>query len=326
MTDLIIVEEPDKKLWDYFVSNSPQGNIFCQNKFLDVVNKIYEILTVVRGGEILLGAVIVKEVDGQPTLRPFMYQGILFARSVVTLASYKRVKKALELVEFLLAEVEKRYQRIGFSLHPSFIDLRSFQWHNYHEPEKGQFKLDLKYTGIMSLEKVESFEQILMESRTVRRQEYRKCVKEGFTIEESEDTAILDQLHEKTFNRQGIKRSPGEEFLVTTFANEAISRGFGCLLVCRSLSGVPASASMFIFDNKTAYYLIGANDPEFRKYGAGSYVVFEQIRKCLEQGLSQVDFVGINSPMRGDFKTSFNAIPVPYYTVTLKSNVNLKNK
>jgi hypothetical protein len=305
----------DKNLWDDFVATSPQGNLFCQTKFLDLFQKNYELLSVCKGDEILLGAVVVKDEDNQPVLHPFMYQGVLFARSMVTLAPHKRVKKALELVDFLLAEVEKRYQRICFSLHPSFIDLRSFQWHNYHSPEKGQFKIDLNYTGILSLEKVENLEQIFMESRTLRRRNYNKSLKEGFTIEESDDIKVLDVLHSQTFERQGIGRSSGEKFMATTLAKKAISLGFGRLMICRDSSGSPASASLFLFDDKTAYYLIGANDPKFRKYGTGSYVMFEQIKRCLEHGLSQVDFVGINSPMRGDFKTSFGAVPVPYHTV-----------
>jgi hypothetical protein len=310
----------DKNLCNDFVSTSPQGNLFCQTKFLDLFQKNYELLSVCKGDEILLGAVVVKGEGGQPTSTPFMYQGVLFAKSVVTLAPHKRVKKSLELMDFLLSEIEIRYQRICFSLYPSFIDLRSFQWHNYHEPEKGQFKIDLNYTGILSLQSVENIDQILMGARTVRRQEYRKCLKEGFTIEESDDIKVLDILHSQTFERQGIGRSSGEKFMATTLAKKAISLGFGRLIICRDSSGSPASASLFLFDDKTAYYLIGANDPKFHKYGTGSYIMFEQIRRCLEQGLSQVDFVGINSPMRGDFKTSFGAVPVPYYTVMLESS------
>ena len=63
--------------------------------------------------------------------------------------------------------------------------------------------------------------------------------------------------------------------------------------------------------------MIGANDPEYRKYGTGTFIMFEQIRKCLESGLSQVDFIGINSPNRGDYKTSFGGIPVQYFSFTL---------
>ena len=90
-------------------------------------------------------------------------------------------------------------------------------------------------------------------------------------------------LHAKTFDRQGIGRSSGEKFMATTLAQVAISKGFGRLLVCRDKAGMPASASLFLFDKKTAYYMIGANDPDYRNYGTSSFVIFEQLRKCLSE-------------------------------------------
>jgi len=312
----------DYKVWNEFVKKSPQSNLFCQTWFLDAFKKEYELLAVYKGESILLGSVIIKDETGQPITQPFMYQGVLFSQSLDVLAPHRRVKKCLELVDFLLVEVEKMYRQIAFSLHTSFVDLRSFQWHNYHAPPKGQFQINLNYTGIIDLKNIQDFDQILMNARTVRRQEYRKCIKEGFTIEESKDISILDKLHEKTFERQGLKRSQSERFMATTLAKESLSKGFGRLIICRDKKGIPASANLFLFDDKTGYYLIGANDPNFRKYGTGTYVLFEQIKNSLEQGLLQVDFVGINSPMRGDFKTSFNAIPAPYFTASL----NLRNE
>ena len=77
---------------------------------------------------------------------------------------------------------------------------------------------------------------------------------------------------------------------------------------------------LFVFDRDTGYYLIGANDPGFRKYGTGSFLVLEQIRKCFEHGIKAIDFIGINSPNRGDFKTSFNAQPFSFFTVYTNLN------
>lgn len=306
----------DKQLWDDFVSTSPQNNLFCTTQFLDAWGKDYELLLVAKGDANLLGAVLVKDKDGQPTTQPLMYHGVLFGRLVADCPNHKRVKKALELVNFLLVELEQRYSWISFSLHHSFEDVRSFQWFHYHEPEKGQFQIDVNYTGVLDLSQINDFEDLLMNARTVRRQEYRKCIKEGFKIEESGEIEILDKLHEKTFERQGMERTAGEKFMSNELAEKAISQNFGRLIVCRDKKGAPASAALFLFDNKCGYYFIGANDPEYRKYGTGTYVVFEQTRCCMEPGLDTIDFVGVNSPQRGDFKTSFNAVPIPYYTVT----------
>ena len=307
----------DNHEWDEFVAHSPQNNLFCKTNFLDSYQREYDLLFVAKGELILAGVVIIKGDDGIPTIDSFMYQGVLFSKYIESLPSHKKNKKQLDIIEFLLIELESIYGSISLSLHHSLNDLRGFQWHNYHNSGSLQPSLNLNYTGLLDLKKAESFDQILMDVRTVRRQEYNRCVRNEFTIEESNDISILDFLHEKTFERQGLKRSKSEVFLATELARESLKKGIGRLLICRNNEGVPASACLFLFDDKTGYYLIGANDPDYRKDGTGGYVVFEQIRHCIEQGLHYVDFMGINSPLRGDFKTSFNASPKAYFSFEL---------
>ncbi len=304
--------------WDEFVTHSPQNNIFCQSKFLEIYHSNYDLFLLKKGKLILAGVVILKDSKRCTVKQQFVYQGILFSQYIESARSHKKIKKKLEIVQYFLNELESLYTDISLSLHHSINDLRGFQWHNYHNQDGGlQPNLNLNYTGILSLSKIESFDQVLMNARTVRRQEYKKCIKNGFTIEESNDVSILDFLHEKTFERQGIKRPKSQVFLATELAKESLAKGFGRLLICRNIKGVPTSASLFLFDDKTGYYLIGANDPEYRKFSTGGFVVLEQIRHCIDQGLSYVDFMGINSPLRGDFKVSFNANPAPYFEFTL---------
>jgi len=307
----------DNHEWDEFVAHSPQNNLFCRTNFLEAYQRKYDLLFVAKGELILMGVVIIKGSDGIPVIDPFMYQGVLFSEYIESLSSHKKIKKQLDIIQFLLLELESIYGSISLSLHHSLDDLRGFQWHNYHNSEGLQPTLNLNYTGVLNLQKSESFDQILMDVRTARRQEYNRCLKNGFTVEETNDVGILDSLHEKTFERQGMKRSKSEVFLATELAKESLAKGFGRLLICRNFKGVPTSASLFLFDDKTGYYLIGANDPNYRKDGTGGFVALEQIRYCIEQGLSYVDFIGINSPLRGDFKTSFNANPTPYFTFSL---------
>ena len=65
------------------------------------------------------------------------------------------------------------------------------------------------------------------------------------------------------------------------------------------------SASVFIEYKDYAYYLIGANDPDYRNSGAGTAVIFEHLKHLLNSKIKKIDFFGTNSPLRGDFKTSF---------------------
>ena len=238
-----LIQCNDKKQWDEFIINSPQNNIFCSVEFLDNWLHDYVLYVIKSSNIIILGIVICLDNRGKPIIPQFMYHGVLFGGLVNAYPNHKRIKKELDIIDYTLGELEKEYESLNFSLYHTFEDIRGFQWFNYHEPDKGRFKIDISYTGILDISEIADFDELLMNCRTVRRQEYRKCIKEGFMIEESDDINILDILHKKTFDRQDIYRTETEKFMVTNFARDAIEGGFGRLNICRDPSGVPLSAS-----------------------------------------------------------------------------------
>jgi hypothetical protein len=69
-------------------------------------------------------------------------------------------------------------------------------------------------------------------------------------------------------------------------------------------------------DRNTAHYLFGANDPNYRESGAATLCMYQSILRLRDQcGVGEIDFVGINSPLRGAFKLSFGGVVVSYTTV-----------
>ena len=50
------------------------------------------------------------------------------------------------------------------------------------------------------------------------------------------------------------------------------------------------------------------------------FIVFHVIFSFRVENEQNIDFVGVNSPNRGDFKTSFNADIKPYFDVYLEEN------
>jgi len=305
----------DKLEWDSFAASSPQGNVFCYTPFLDGLGEDYELLLVKEGAVIQAGALVLKH-NGQPINPPRTYHGILFSVSVSSMPYHKRLKWILEVTDFLLAEMEQRYDNISFSIHYGVEDIRSFQWFHYHEPGLGQFKVDLRYTGLIDSKACEGFENYINSIRKTRRYEYRKALNDGLTVELSESINELDRLHCLTFERQGIEQNNKEAQALRNIAASALSKGFGELLLCKDIHGNVASATLYLYDKKCGYYLFGANDPDFRNTGSGTFLMLENIKKCYEKGIYRVDVCGINSPNRGDFKTSFNAAPIPYFIVT----------
>lgn len=306
----------DKFRWDQFVASSPQENVFCMTSFLDALDMDYDLLIVEKNGCAQIGAVVMK-CDGRPAKAPLFHYspGVLFSLDGYCLPHHSRARWVLDVTNYLLAQMKQRYDRISFSLHPTVNDLRSFQWFHYHEPHLGTFRIELQYTGTLDLSAVVDFEEYLSLVRTVRRYEYRRAKKSGMVAEESDDVDTLARLHGLTFERQGIMRDSRERDKLMAISKAAISKGFGRLMVCRNREGRAASATLFLYHGKSAYYVYGANDPECRKDFGGTFLVMENIRWCLDKGLQVVDFVGINSPQRGDFKTSFNSKPIPYYIV-----------
>ena len=307
----------DDAVWDEFVGDSLEGSIFCYTGFLRALGETFERYFVVDQDRPVVGAVLLTR-DGSPLPAPYhfsCYQGVMFSKAVAEMPMHHRVLEKLKLVEYLLAELSNRYSFLSFCLHHEFSDLRAFLWFNYHEPSKGKFAIDLFYTGLLNLRESGTREQYTQEVRELRRREYNRAVNLGVTIEYSNDINLLDWLHELTFKRQSLSRSAEEVRLLRSIAGHAIDEKFGRLLIARCSTGEAASAYLCLLDRRCAYYLFGANHPELRKTGASTYLMFQAIDLFRREGIQYFDFVGVNSPNRGDFKTSFNARPTPYYVL-----------
>ena len=315
---LSITRCTDPSIWNDFVSTSRQGSIFCNTVFLEAQRVKYDLWFVEKNGQPQVGAVVMLG-DNEPTI----YQGILFSGHSLNFRPHRRAKWTLEVIELLLKGLSERYGRLSFCLHHTIKDLRGLQWFNYNEPELGQFSIKLRYTGLIDLDTIPDFEDYFHTIRRNRQRDYRKAQSDGLIIEESNDIETLDQLHEMTFSRQDIQRGNREQLLLRSISEAAISKGFGKLLLCKNKQGETCSATLFLYDSYCGYSMFGATDPKFRSSGSYTYITLESIRRCKELRLKTWDFLGINSPYRGDFKTSFNSIPVPYYIITWNRPTNI---
>ncbi|MFZ2405854.1 MAG: GNAT family N-acetyltransferase [Methylobacter sp.] len=296
-----------KQVWDAFVSTSGQRSIFVYSKFLDSLNADYDLVTCYEKGNIVAGVVLIYSDAGEPIDRPYpftQFQGILLADNGSQLA-HSQITHEFKVVEYFISQLTEHYKKCCFCHSWRLNDLRPFQWHNYHDPGKGLFKLDLRYTGILDLKKYDSLDAYLSSIRSCRRQEFKKS-SQLLKFEFSRDEAILDSLHAMTFERQSIERSRQDSVLVRSICQHAVAGGYGKMSVAL-LDERPVSAVLFLYDDRTAYYLFGANDPAYRNTGAGSFLLLQMIKDAFEQGIEEIDFVGVNSPSRGDYKISLNA-------------------
>jgi hypothetical protein len=309
----------DNTAWDNFVSRSPHGSVFVQSSFLQSTAWAFEQWWVKDEHDAILAAVLIPlGVNQQPIrhLLPYaMYQGVMLAPGYLALATHRRIPECMDLVSHLVEEITARHPNLTWCLPVGFEDLRPIQWHNYHQPEAGTFSIELRYTGRIDLRDIPTIDDFMSTVRPTRRWEYRKAMRQGMVAEASTDLDLLIDLHERTFERQG-QIVPQENLqLLRGLAERALADGYGEMIVARTKEGDAASATLFLYDRYRAYYLVGANAPEFRNSYSGIFAFVEGVRRTLERGLREVDVCGLNSPNRGDFKTSFNAEPKSYFVV-----------
>ena len=313
MSNWIVNFKEDKRVWDRFVSSSPQRSIFVKSKFLDSLNANYDLVTCYENNKIVAGVVIIYAVSGEPinTIFPFtQYQGMLLS-DYSSQAIHSQITHEFNVVEYFIDQLSDHYEKYCLCNSWRLRDMRPFQWFNYHEPEKGKFKLDLRYAAVLDLNEFSNIEDYLSSIRRSRRREL-KSSSNTFRLEYSENLSILENLYQKTLTRQQIDTSSQITELLHSIGKKAIEEGYGKLSIAM-LNDVPVSAQLSLYDDRTAFLLIGGNDPDYRDSGNSTFIIVNSIIDAFNNGVREIDLCGANSPNRGDFKISFNAELYPYH-------------
>jgi hypothetical protein len=298
---LELAEAADDAAWDAFVEQSPQGTLFSGTPFLRSLQAPFRRFVAHVGGAPLAQVAVVEDGAGRGVRFPFTpYQGILFGPSAGE--PRQQVLDEFRLTEFLVEQLTARYPQLELALSWHFQDLRPFLWHNYGRPQAPQFSVVPRYTAVLPLDDLEPADY-LAAVRACRRQELKKAahLEAGMS---SDLDAFLD-LYAQTFARQQIHVDVQRLDLVRSIAQTALAQGYGRLSACSTTDRI-AAMSLFVYDRRRAYYLFAANDPTQRHTFASTRLMFENIFEARRRGLAELDFVGVNSPARGDFKLSFN--------------------
>jgi hypothetical protein len=306
---LALDEAVDDAAWDAFVARSPQGTVFSSTAFLRSLGAPFRRLVVHDGAATLAQVALVEDGAGQAIRFPFTpYQGVLFAPPGAELPR-QRVLDEFRLTEFLVAQLTQRYRSLEMALSWAFTDLRPFLWHNHGMAGAPQFRATPRYTALLDLDAIDA-EHVAADVRACRRQELKKA--SSLAIDDAPSVDTFLELYGRTFARQDIAVDAERSALVRRITTAALAQGYGRLSACSTPQG-PAAMALFLYDAHRAYYLFAANDPTQRNTGASTRLMFDNILEAKRRGLHELDFVGVNSPARGDFKLSFNPALTLYF-------------
>ena len=187
---------------------------------------------------------------------------------------------------------------------PTMLNALPFHWAGY--------RLELQYT--YRLEGLGSEEALWDGLRGSLRREIRKARRRV----EVRDDLPLDRFHAiwaMTFARQGLP-APLSLAALERLDAACAARGARAMLFGRDDAGRVHAVSYVVWDEHTAFYLIGGGDPELRTSGASSLLMWESIMRARE--ITDVfDFEGSMLRPVERFFRGFGSRQTPYLRVSL---------
>jgi hypothetical protein len=289
------------------LADSPQATIFCQPWWLDAVAPgRHEVITVGKDGMTEAAWPLVDQpsrsgrVFGMPPLTPWL--GILFSQHG-TSSQPSRLAREKRLIEEL-ADKLPRFGTMQSLFHPSFDYWLPLSWKGFSQTTWYSHAL----TDLSSLESVwTGFEK---NTRTA----IRKAEGLGIEVEASSTVDDFWKLHQMAFTRQGMRAPYGRE-LLERIDDVCDARECRRILLARAPDGTVHAGAYIVWDEKSAYYLLGGGHPQHRASGAGALVVWEAI-KWASEVTRAFDLEGSSVEGIERFFRSFGGFPRPYYEIT----------
>jgi len=180
-----------------------------------------------------------------------------------------------------------------------------FYWHG--------FKQTTRYTYI--LHELSDEKKLWAGLEEKIRSEIRKAT-DRFQLVVRDDLSIEDflKLNRMTFDRQGMALPYSESF-VRNLDGACASRGQCKILIAVDPQGQHHAGVYIVWDNNTAYYLMGGGHPELRSSGATSLCMWKAIQHSATV-TKEFNFEGSMIENVERFFRGFGAIQTPYFSIS----------
>jgi hypothetical protein len=315
--EAVAAEDPR---WQHLCGNSPESTPFSGDGYLAAVGFASEKFVAVRGGKVLGGLCLPVNASGvSGGAVPYApYNGFLFLPPREGERAYVHYKDRLAATTALVEHVSAKYDKVCFSCHYNVTDMRGVSWYNYHTPKNGKYKIDIAYSAIKD---ISDYDNIFSALGNNRKYSYRQNAgRYALLYNAAADCGDIEDfllLYRLTFARQGIEIDDGDLLLTERLLRFVLESGQAVLRYAQTAEGVRIGAIVMLYDKNSAYYLFGASHPDYLVYNAGTFLLIESMKLAHGMGIKKFDFVGVNSPLRGDFKLSFGGMLTPYYIARL---------
>ena len=294
--------------WDSYVSESKTSTPFLLSTYVCALDGNFRAYYCLKGNEIIAGLLIAVDDSGCNVNFPALNRS-------------QTLSEEHKVAQFIAEFLAESYKSIILSFSPKIVDIRAFQWVNYHN-NLPKYSESIRYTSYVNIEEfadddIDFKDYKLYKNASVsRRQEVRYGYAKNVVVENSDNIDEFLYLYEKTFERQDIILQKNLIPQMRQLLNRLNASGDIRIYTAKNEKGQVGSIAIFLLLNDTAYYLFGANDYALRAEHTGTAVLWHSFKYLSKLGVTLVDLEGVNSPARGWFKLSFGGVLVPYFNVS----------
>lgn len=301
--ELAQLSSPDFQKWDNFVDSSPQGDVFCYSWWLDTITKgKFKLLAVLDKDEIVAGiplAYYYGKINEPPltrTLGPlFKDLGDISEHDKTT---FHRVWLNLLLDHVPFDEVEQ------FCTSRNFTDWLPFRWRGYKQTTRYTYLID--YYG-----KDET--KLWLGLNRGKKGHINKAYRNHLSIKVTNDLRPFYQLVELTYKRQNLE-FPFSFDDFKQLDDEIIKRDKRKILTVFDENDQPHAAIYIVFNHKSAFNLLSAEDPHYRHLGGHILVMWEAI-KYFRGKVRFFNFGGSNIERIENHMRGFGGVLTPYFHI-----------
>jgi lipid II:glycine glycyltransferase (peptidoglycan interpeptide bridge formation enzyme) len=179
-----------------------------------------------------------------------------------------------------------------------------FYWNGYSQTTRYTYRLD-------KLDDVDALWSNVRES--VRTDVRKASARFGVTVRTDLGVADFLRLNRMVFERQSMA-VPYSESLVNRIDSVCASRGQRQIVIAEDSQGRRHAGAFIVWDDATAYYLLGGADPELRSSGASSLCLWEAIKHAATV-TSSFDFEGSMIQSVERHFRAFGATQTPYFQI-----------
>ncbi|RTZ42586.1 GNAT family N-acetyltransferase [Candidimonas sp. SYP-B2681] len=189
--------------------------------------------------------------------------------------------------------------------HHSQTNWLPFYWQGYNQTTN--------YTYLLPLLRNESALWDGLQDKV--RWEIRKAAsRSGLQVRDDLPVTQFLRLHKLVYQRQN-KSLPYSENYITTLDKACATRKQRKIFMAQDEHGVLHAGVYLVWDDESAYYLMGGSDPERRSSGAMSLCLWEAI-KFAGTVTQRFDFCGSMVQPIERFVRAFGGVQTPYFTVS----------